>query len=459
MAKNILIIDDEVFFNKNLAKNLSEEGYEVMSAFNGVDGIRMVEEYSPELAIIDLKLPDSDGLKILKTIKDTYPSTIGIVITAHGDVEAAVAAMKYGAYDFMQKPFPTDKLKVVMKNALRAADLNKTVKVTTRQASSKFGLDSLVGKSESMEEIKDLLKKLLTSDARMILITGETGTGKGMAAKVLHYNGSRAEKPFIEMNCAAIPESLLERELFGYEAGAFTDAKKSRSGILEDADKGTVLLDEIGDMSLNLQSKLIKVIEERSFRRLGGKKDITVDLQIIAATNKDLKEEVKNGNFRDDLYHRLNLISFEMPSLRSRREDIELLTDYFIAQLNKDLNKKVSTVPEDLKRTFRTYDWPGNVRELRTTIERAMILSEGEELNSRYIQLEEMDEDEIRIENSANKMNLEISIESATLENIEEKIIKEYLELNDWNQSRTAEMLGMNRQNLRYRMKKMGLLS
>lgn len=458
MTKSILIIDDETYFNKNLAANLSDEGYKVSSAFTGEEGLEQLENTTPDIAIVDLKLPDLDGISILKKAPALSPNTTCILITAHGYIEAAVNAMRHGAYDFIEKPFPTDKLKIVIKNALNSADLQKTVGIRTKLISSKYGIDSLIGSSKPIADVKELLKKLAQSDTRMVLITGETGTGKGLATKVLHYNGNRAEKPLIEMNCAAIPENLLESELFGYEAGAFTDARKARSGILEDADNGTILLDEIGDMTLNLQAKLIKVVEERSFRRLGGKKDISVDVQIVAATNKDLKEEVKAGNFREDLYHRLNVINFEMPALRNRREDIVELTDHFIGYFNFELNKNISIVPVEMRKTFRIYDWPGNIRELRSTIERSMILSEGDELNTRYIQLEVNDE-EIKIENTDSKMNLEISLEDASLDKIEESIIKECLELNNWNQTKTAKMLGINRQILRYRMKKMGLLN
>ncbi len=458
MTKNILLIDDEKYFNKNLATNLTEEGYNVTSAFTGEEGLIYAKESPAEITIIDLKLPDMDGIEVLKKINKINPSTTSILITAHGYVQAAVSAMRHGAYDFIEKPFPTDKLKLVIKNALNTAELKKTVGITTKLVSSRYGFDSLIGSSKPIQDVIELLRKLSQSDTKMVLITGDTGTGKGLATKVLHYNGLRAEKPLIEMNCAAIPENLLESELFGYEAGAFTDARKARSGILEDADKGTILLDEIGDMTLNLQAKLIKVIEERSFRRLGGKKDINVDVQVVAATNRDLKEEVKGGSFREDLYHRLNVISFEMPSLRSRKEDIVELTDHFVAYFNFELKKKISIVPVEMRRTFQTYDWPGNIRELRSTIERAMILSDGDELNTKYVQIETNDED-IKVENTDSKMNLEISLEDASLDKIEEKIINECLELNNWNQTKTAKMLGINRQILRYRMKKMGLLN
>jgi len=458
MSNSILIIDDEVFFAKKLAKNLTNAGYNTFTAFNGKDGIRLALENNPKIAVVDFKLPDIDGIEVLKSFSKMDNPPISIIITAHGYVEAAVSAMRLGAYDFVEKPFPVDKLKIIIQNALSSASLKKTVDVATKKERRKHSFDSLVGDSDSINKVKELLKKLAAGDAKMVLITGETGTGKGLAAKVLHYNGPRAEKPFMEMNCAAIPENLLESELFGYEAGAFTDAKKSRSGILEDADGGSILLDEIGDMSLNLQAKLVKVIEERTFRRLGGKKDIHVDVQIIAATNKDLREQVKKQQFRDDLFHRLNVINFEMPTLRERKQDIPLLTDRFINYFNQDLNKSITSVPEEVMKSFKLYDWPGNVRELRSTIERAMILTEGGELNPIYINLE-TEEKEIKVKSEGSRMMLEISMDDSSLDEIEQKIIKQALEENDWNQTKTAKALKINRQNLRYRMKKMGLLN
>lgn len=458
MPKTILLVDDEVFFTKKLAKNLSDSGYDVFTAFNGRDGIEVAREQTPRVAIIDLKLPDISGLDVIKSLNELDQPPITIMITAHGYIEAAVSAMRLGAYDFVEKPFPVDKIKIILQNAINSASLKKTVAVATKQEKQKHGIGALIGVSQVIKNLTELLTKLATEDPRMVLITGETGTGKGLAAKVLHYSGRRAEKPFLEMNCAAIPENLLESELFGYEAGSFTDAKKSKSGIFEDADGGTILLDEIGDMSLNLQAKLVKVVEERKFRRLGGKKDIKVDLQVIAATNKDLRDEVKNGNFRQDLYHRLNVISFEMPCLRERKEDIPLLTDHFIRFFNNDINKTIQVVPEEVRRAFHAYNWPGNVRELRSTVERAMILSEGEELNPRYISLD-LDEGSVNLDEQDGKMKLEVDLDDSSLEDIEQRIIRKTLEQNNWNQTRAAGALKMNRQNLRYRMKKMGLLS
>ena len=458
MPKTILLVDDEVFFTKKLAKNLSDSGYDVFTAFNGKEGIEIAREQKPRIAIIDLKLPDISGLDVIKSLNELDQPPITIMITAHGYIEAAVSAMRLGAYDFVEKPFPVDKIKIILQNALNSANLKKTVAVATKHEKQKHGIGALIGVSPVIKNLTGLLTKLAAEDPRMVLITGETGTGKGLAAKVLHYTGRRAEKPFLEMNCAAIPENLLESELFGYEAGSFTDAKKSKSGIFEDADGGTILLDEIGDMSLNLQAKLVKVVEERKFRRLGGKKDIKVDLQVIAATNKDLRDEVKNGNFRQDLYHRLNVISFEMPCLRERKEDIPLLTDHFIRFFNNDINKTIQIVPEEVRRAFHAYNWPGNVRELRSTVERAMILSEGEELNPRYISLD-LDEGSVNLDEQDGKMKLEVDLDDSSLEDIEQRIIRKTLEQNNWNQTRAAGALKMNRQNLRYRMKKMGLLS
>jgi len=458
MPRTILLIDDEVFFTKKLAKNLSDAGYDVFTAFNAAEGIELAKKHSPRIAIVDLRLPDMNGIELIKHLNELDPPPIPLIMTAHGYVEAAVSAMKLGAYDFLEKPFPVDKLKIVLQNALKSANLEKAVDVTTRQERKRYGFDSLVGTSATIRGVASLLEKLSTCDPKMVLITGETGTGKGLAAKVLHYNGKRADKPFLEMNCAAIPENLLESELFGYEAGSFTDAKKARSGILEDADGGTILLDEIGDMSLNLQAKLVKVVEERKFRRLGGKKDIKVDLQIVAATNKDLAEEVNNNRFRQDLYHRLDVISFEMPTLRERKEDIPLITKHFVEFFNRDINRNIKTIPDDILKSLMNYDWPGNVRELRSTIEKAMILSEGEVLNPEYIRINGHDR-EVSVKTDGSKMTLDISLDDSSLEEIEYRIIKKTLEDNDWNQTRTARILKMNRQNLRYRMKKMGILN
>ncbi len=457
MSSLILIIEDERLLCKQLQKALTQEGYSVISSFEGGEGIDLAKREDPDLVLLDLKLPDTDGLEVLKAFSRWEHPPTTIMMTAHGNVEVAVTAIRVGAYDFIEKPFPLDKLKVMVRNALKTSELKNSLSAAATRAQEKYGFDTLIGKSASIAELKRLFRKLTESDPRTILITGESGTGKGLAAKILHYNGVRKQGPFIEINCAAIPETLLESELFGHEAGAFTDAKKMKKGILEQADGGTVFLDEIGDMSLSLQAKLVKAVEERSFRRLGGNRDISVDLSVIAATNHDLKSLVKHSEFREDLYHRLRVISFEMPSLRSRKEDIPVLTDHFVAFFNTDLSKNITVIPEDMKKTFMNYNWPGNVRELRSTIERAALLSEDGVLNPKYIMLEEGET--LKVQNSDEKMVIDVPIEEASLYKIEKKVITKALDLNNWNQTRTAEMLGITREVLRYRMKKWGLLS
>lgn len=457
MSSLILIIEDERLLCKQLHKALTQEGYSVITSFEGREGTEIARRENPDLVLLDLKLPDTDGLDVLRTFSKYEHAPTTIMMTAHGSVEVAVNAIRVGAYDFIEKPFPLDKLKVMVRNALRTNELKNSLSAVAMRAQEKYGFDSLIGESDSINEIIELFRKLTESDPRTILITGESGTGKGLAAKVLHYNGRRGQGAFIEINCAAIPETLLESELFGHEAGAFTDAKKLKKGILEQADGGTVFLDEIGDMSLSLQAKLVKTVEERSFRRLGGTREIKVDLCVIAATNHDLKSLVKHGEFRDDLYHRLNVINFEMPALRERKEDIPLLIDHFVSYFNVDLNKNITVIPDEVRTTLLHYDWPGNVRELRSTIERAVLLSEDGVLNPRYIMLEEGDS--LEVKNAEDKMVIDIPIDDASLYKIEKKVITKALDINNWNQTRTADMLGITREVLRYRMKKWGLLS
>lgn len=458
MSNTILIIDDEEFLCSKLKESLLDEGYSVNTSNTGQEGVLLAKRDNPDLILLDLKLPDIDGIEALDNINSIDPAPVTILMSGHGNVDMAVSAIKKGAYDFVEKPFSLDKLKVIVKNALDNAGLKRSLGSRLKSEQKQYGFHSLIGKSDAIKNIIDLFEKLVKTDPKTILIGGESGTGKGLAAKILHHNGVRAEKPIIELNCAAIPETLLESELFGHEAGAFTDAKKMKTGILEDADGGTIFLDEIGDMSLALQAKLVKAVEERTFRRIGGKRDIKVDVRIVAASNKDLREQVDKKLFREDLYHRLNVINFEMPSLRERKEDIPLLTEYFINFFNIDLNKNIKHVPAEVEAAFKNYSWPGNVRELRSSIERAVLLSEGETLNPKYVQIDQPDKG-VKVQSEENKMFFELDMDKLTLEGIEEIVIKKALELNDWNQTKTAQMLGVTRQVLRNRMTKMDLLN
>lgn len=458
MSQTVLVIDDEEFLCKKLKESLSDDGFLVSTANDGETGLLLARRDNPDLILLDLKLPDMDGIEALRQISGMDPRPVTILMSGHGNVDMAVSAIKMGAYDFIEKPFSLDKLKIIIKNALDNVGLKKNLDTRLRSEQKKYGFHSLIGQSVAIRKIIELFEKLVTTDPKTILIRGESGTGKGLAAKVLHHNGLRAEKPIIELNCAAIPETLLESELFGHEAGSFTDAKKMKTGILEDANGGTIFLDEIGDMSLSLQAKVVKAVEERTFRRIGGKRDIKVDVRIVAATNKDLKEQVEKNQFREDLYHRLNVINFEMPSLRERREDIPLLTEYFINYFNMDFNKTIKHVPEEVEKAFMSYQWPGNVRELRSTIERAVLLSEGDTLNPKYVQIDEQQKG-VKIHGDEHKMFFELDMDKLTLDTVEEMVIKKALELTDWNQTKAAEMLGVTRQVLRNRMIKMDLLN
>ncbi|HWP91191.1 MAG TPA: sigma-54 dependent transcriptional regulator [Thermodesulfobacteriota bacterium] len=452
VSATVLIIDNDEHLSKQLEPVLLQEGYRVIFSSTGKDGIEYARKENPDVVLLCLKLADLNGLEVFKSIDNLEPKPTTIIMTDQGDIQEAVSAIKMGVYDFMEKPISIDKLKVTIMNALSSA-----LTAAAEKEQEKYGFNSLIGRSKAIQDVICLFHNLVSTDCKTILITGESGTGKGLAARLLHFNGARAEKPFIELNCAAIPETLLESELFGYEAGAFTDAKKTKKGILELADKGTIFMDEIGDMSLTLQAKLVKVIEERRFRRIGGTSEISVDARVIAATNRDLKELIRENLFRSDLYHRLNVISFEMPSLLKRKEDIPLLTDYFTEIFRQELHKNTIFIPEEVRELFLRYHWPGNVRELRSMIERAMILSENGILNPKYIKLEEWKGSNVKVEKSGNKIILEIPLEDASLQRIEEKIIRKALDLNKWNQTKTAAMLKMRREALIHRMKKMGL--
>jgi two-component system response regulator AtoC len=458
VSQQILIIDDEEFLCKKLSESLTDDGFQVSTSNDGERGLLLARRDNPDMILLDLRLPDMDGIEALGQINNMDPRPVTIIMSGHGNVDMAVAAIKKGAYDFIEKPFSLDKLKIIVKNALENVGLKKSLDSRLRTEQRLYGFHSLIGQSEAMRNIIELFEKLVTTDPKTILISGESGTGKGLAAKVLHHNGVRAQKPIIELNCAAIPETLLESELFGHEAGSFTDAKKMKTGIFEDANGGTIFLDEIGDMSLSLQAKLVKAVEERTFRRIGGKRDIKVDVRVVAATNKDLKEQVDKNLFREDLYHRLNVINFVMPSLRDRKEDIPILTEHFVNYFNIDFNKGIQHVPEEVEKSFMSYHWPGNVRELRSAIERAVLLSEGDTLNPKYIQIDEHNKG-VKVKGDERKLFFELDMDKLTLETVEEMVVKKALELTNWNQTKAAEMLGVTRQVLRNRMIKMDLLN
>lgn len=452
----ILIIDDEKLLRWSVQQNLSKEGFTVLTAENGTEGMEMFAEEQPDITLLDIHLPDVSGITILENIKKDHRDGIVIMITAFGDVQTAVKTIKLGAYDFVEKPFNMEKLKILISKALETVSLRKEVSQFRSQLTKKYGFHSIIGKSEQMMKVLDIVRKVSKSDATTILLQGESGTGKDLIANVVHYESRRAEKPFMDINCTALPESLIESELFGYEKGAFTDAKNMKKGLFELADNGTIFLDEAADMRPSTQAKLLKVIENKTFKRIGGVKDITVDLRIIASTNKDLAGEVRAGNFREDLYYRLKVIPLTLPPLRERPEDIPLLAQFFIDEFNRDFKKHVKGLTKETETYFLNYPWPGNIRELRNVIERAMILENDEFILPEHLP-QEFVASSAKIVH-APQAPLAIPPGGLDIEQVEKELIRQALDITKWNQTKAARLLNITRDALRYRMQKFGFL-
>ena len=457
MAKTkILVIDDEKLLRWSLDQNLSKDGYQVIMAERGLDGLTAFREESPDITLLDIHLPDISGITVLEGLKEVNKDAVVIMITAFGDVQTAVKTIKLGAHDFIEKPFNMDKLKITINKALETCSLRKEVSQFRSQLSSRYGFDSIIGRSPAIKKVFALIEKVSRSDATTVLMQGASGTGKDLAAKVIHYQGSRMEKPFIEINCTALPENLIESELFGYEKGAFTDARSAKKGLFELADSGTIYLDEIADMKLSTQAKLLKVLENKSFKRVGGIKDIDVDLRIIAATNKMLDEEVKKGNFREDLYYRLNVVPIHLPPLRERGEDILLLAKYFIDTFNREFRKNVRGLSRDTEGLFLEYHWPGNIRELKNVIERAMILENEEFILPEHLPLEVCTDNCGR--NEQKEADVKLPAGGLDIEKVEKELIRQALDTTRGNQTKASKLLGLTRDTLRYRMQKFGFL-
>lgn len=453
----ILVIDDEKLLRWSLQQNLSKEGYTVITAEKGMEGLTLFKEDSPDITLLDIHLPDVSGITVLQGIKEVHKDALVIMITAFGDIQTAVKTIKLGAYDFVEKPFNIDKLKILVAKALETVSLRKEVSQFRSQLSLKYGFDSIIGQSEEMQKIFEIIKKITKSDATTIMLQGESGTGKDLVAKVIHYQSSRGDRPFMEINCTALPETLIESELFGYERGAFTDAKAMKKGLFELADGGTIYLDEIGDMKPSTQAKLLKIIESKMFKRIGGVKDIIVDVRIIAATNKNLAEEVKNGNFREDLYYRLKVIPVFILPLRERQNDIPVLAKYFINEFNREFKKNLKGISKETEKYFKEYPWPGNVRELKNIIERAMILeSEEDYILPEHLPIEFTSEEVA----TANVKNIGIKIPPGGLdiEEVEKELIRQAVDITRGNQTKAARLLNITRDALRYRLQKFGLL-
>jgi two-component system, NtrC family, response regulator AtoC len=449
MQPGILIVDDEELIRWSLRERLSKEGYRILEAETAAQAVDRARE-GIDLVILDYRLPDADGLEVLKQIKQTHPDTLVIMLTAHSSIEMAVEAMKYGAYHFASKPFDLDEVALLVEKALETTRLRREVKTLRAREAEPYSVNRIVGESKAIVEMRAMLLKIAASPASTVLLTGESGTGKDLAAKVIHYASDRAARPFMNITCSALTETLLESELFGHERGAFTGADRQKRGLLESADGGTVFLDEIGEMVPALQAKLLRFLEEKAFKRVGGSSDLRVNVRVIAATNRDLQAEVRAGRFRQDLFYRLNVIAIVLPPLRERRDDIPRLVNYYVDAYNAEFRKRKTGVSTVAMRLLSDYTWPGNVRELRNAVERAMLLGGGEQL---------VPEDFPVASPALAPLNEDIALPAGgvNLEHLERSLVVQALRRSDWNQTQAARLLGLNRDQIRYRIEKFGL--
>jgi len=441
----ILLVDDEAIVRDALGEWLNHLGYEAKAVEDGLKAIEQVELNEWNVALVDLKMPKMDGIKVLHRIHKINPDLPVIIITGHGTVDSAVVAMKEGAVDYVMKPFNPEEINVIIKKLLEHQEIVKENIILRRELSKRFQLQDLIGKSPKMLKVFEMIKTVSTTKST-ILIRGESGTGKELIARAIHELGSRNKGPFIATACGAIPETLLEAELFGYEKGAFTGATTQHKGRIEMAHQGTLFLDEIGDISPKTQVDLLRFLQEREFRRVGGKELIKVDTRIIVATNKNLEEMIKKGTFREDLYYRLNVITIEVPPLRERKEDIPLLAEHFLNKFNIENRKNIEKISEDAMNRLIEYDWPGNVRELENAIEHTVVISKGSEIEINDLPM-----------NLGEKIYSKIAKTDLHLDTVEKEHILCVLQFCAWNIKKTAEVLGINRVTLYNKIKKYGL--
>ncbi len=445
----ILIVEDEPKMLRLLELNLAEEGFATRPATDAETGLKLLRQEKFDLVLTDLKLPGMDGLEFLQAVKRADARVPVVVMTAYGTVETAVEAMKAGASDYVLKPFAIEEVKLIVKKELDVHRLREENRSLREALGRRYELKNIVAKSRAMQEVLATVERVAPTNST-VLLGGESGVGKDLIARAIHHHSRRASGPFVKINCTAIPENLLESELFGYEKGAFTGAVAAKPGKFELADKGTIFLDEIGDVPGAIQAKLLRVLQEREFERLGGTKTLKVDVRVIAATNQDLRAALEQGTFREDLYYRLNVVPINIPPLRDRKEDVPYLVDHFVEHFVRQAGKKMTGITPEAQRVLENFHWPGNVRELENIIERAVALSNGPVLGA----------SDIRLDASAGKAPpdaVPFPPEGMTLERFEEEVIREALRRTNGNKSQAARLLGLSRNALRYRLSKMGL--
>ena len=448
----ILVVEDEKLIRWSLRQRFEDEGYSVDEAENGPDGLEKLESGVFDLVMLDYKLPGMTGLEMLRKIRAGDEDIVVLMMTAYSNVEDAVEAMRLGAYDYVSKPFNMDELMMTVTKAMETTRLKREVRDFRAQMKKQFGFDRILGNSPQMARLFEMIRDVAESGASTVFLRGESGTGKDLVAKAIHYNSDRANRPFMNITCTAISEALLESELFGHERGAFTDAKQQKKGLFELADQGTVFLDEVGDMPHKLQAKLLRFLEEKTFRRVGGVKDIAVDVRIIAATNRDLETLISEGDFREDLFYRINIIPIQMPPLRERGDDIRLIAEFFVDQFATEFRRGPRHISPAGVKKLMSHNWPGNVRELRNTIERAVL----------FCKKDTIEPDDLVIGAAVSHRPMlvptDIPTDGISIQEIEETLVKKALEQTDNNQTKAAKLLRLSRDQLRYRMERYGLL-
>ena len=453
----VLIIEDEKLIRWSLRQRFTEEGFIVDEAETGHGGLAKLAQATYDLVMLDYRLPDTSGLDVLRRLRELDLDVVVIMMTAYSTIESAVEAIRLGAYDYLTKPFKMDELMLLVEKGLETTQLKRQVRDFREQMQQRFGVHRIIGQCSVMQDLYAIIGDVAPSPASTIFLQGESGTGKDLVAKTIHYNSNRADRPFMNITCTALTESLLESELFGHERGAFTDAKTQKKGLFELADGGTVYLDEVGDMARGLQAKLLRFLEERMFRRVGGVHDIEVDVRIIAATNRDIEKAINDGQFREDLFYRLNIIPILLPPLRERGDDIMLLIRHFMSGFATEFRRPVTGVTDAAEAKLCAYPWPGNVRELRNAVERAVLLAKTEVLGPEAFVLGHISASSATEEAGA-LSGIRLPAAGLDLQCVEKHLIKQALSMAQNNRTRAARLLHISRDQLRYRMEKFKML-